>query len=449
MRFDNGTEILNKQDLVLAARRDWLKHVHEAAASGNPDLKRDSFIFRYFRDTDTDLVKKRYFNNPDESQAQAAAQAVIDDIDDHVNGKKSERLSLSQLTEAVCIAYKRGILKPEAALLYLGRIIKADTKSDARTKKYLEEICECEDKGSGAELIFNHDPRLEDYKAGLIYGKISDYFGKKGFKKESVETDEEETDKDKRILRYNDRPAKAADNKYDDVIRMLDSYERYVNDGSRKSIVSGSNDGLGWGSAKYREACENLYLRVYREKKDNRKEAYIPLWFDPVCGAGIFIVGSGKAGRRSVEAYLEREKHRNIHNRRTDKGKDDLSLDVYYAVVYFGTWYDNDEEMGLYDTPIHDDYSDVYGYDGDIAVTMKMTLYNSFDEAYGDLIRNRERFISCYERENYAISEIIREFLSRDECLYEDGHKTEEELAVTEEYRKEEAEARKKQNRLI
>ncbi len=270
---------------------------------------------------------------------------------------KYGRTNQYQLIEALVRAYENGKIDPEKALFLLSSFFDRDKRSAGRFRKKAEKITGSTGAKEAADLIFIEDAiGLSAYKDALILRTINDFFKRIG----------------------ND------DLSYGDDIRLLSEYMAFAGGTARNSL---NLNGKRLTDKRYLKYCEKLYSDVMHSKE--AKDSYIPLGFDEMTGAGIIIVGKNKISKRALRNF----------EKRTGK-----TLNVFFAVIYFESWYDeqtdefdsDDEVFNDIDSPDYDEYR-IFG---DIMISHGMALYNNLDEALMKLKERHGFFIGKYETES-------------------------------------------------
>ena len=395
MIIGGKTEIRSREDLYLQIWKDWIRHSKKADSEEYSGLRQDSFIYGYLKDLNDSMARKSLEN--------VEAEDVEGFLDECITGSGGQRTNNYRRLEILCAAYARGLVGPGRALYCLECIVKKDKKSAGSIEKWIKRIRGREDEETAAKTIFTDEPlELQKYRDRLLYRVINDKFKKYGFITEAETEENYGSENNKALITdYRVRSGKKVENLYDDDISMLDAYLSLK---SSKGPVSGNNDRSGdliLYDSKHKDVCCNQYLNLNagRQEYCEPLDAYIPLGFDPVTGAGVFIIGKNKVSRRALEAYKNR----------CDKKEKDKK--AFFAVVYFSNKLGEDPggEKYYYDCDKGDYYEgdDDDVYEGDGCILIKMTLYDDYEDAIKGLKDHKDYFFAQYGMENSNIDEDI------------------------------------------
>lgn len=393
MMIGGKTEIRNREDLYLQIWKDWTRHSKKIDSEEYSGSRQDSFIYIYLKDLNDSMARKSLEN--------VEPEAIEGFLDDCITGSGGQRSNNYRRLEILCAAYARGMVGPDRALFYLDHIVKKDKKTAGSIEKWIRDIRSKVDDETAAKSIFTDEPlELQKYKDRLLYRVINDKFKKYGFITEAETEENYGSEKNEPLITdYRVRSGKKVENLYEDDISMLDAYLSLR--GSNGS-VSGDDERRGdliLNDSRHKDVCSNSYLKLNANKEEYSEpgDAYIPLGFDPVTGAGIFIIGKNKVSRRALNAFRHRIQDSGGNERKGER-------EVYYAVVYFG-YVDCEDGEGKpygFDSDC-EDYCEDDGYQGDGTAYFKMTLYGDYEDALKGLNSHRDCFFWHYETENTEI----------------------------------------------
>ena len=324
MIIGGNREIRNYRDLYSTIKEDWELKQPVSACAYSDDPRHESFIYRYLKSVNDER-----------------AVVLAEDVAAAACGRFG-RTNQYQMVEALSIAYASGKVSHLKALSMLYALYDNDKRSSGTIRNWTDKVIEdSKNKKIAADAIFADDSRLREYKDKLIFRNINDFLKDSG----------------------------DADSLYGDDIRLLSEYTEFIGAVRVKNVSRFGKESGRLFDGKYREYCERLYSGVM-SSSEYATDAYIPLGFDEVTGAGLYITGRSKCSKSSLDNYADR------------KGK---PCDVFFAVICFESWYDENRDIETY---------------GDIMVGQSTMLFDSMDEALKYLKDSRGTFLEKYVLED-------------------------------------------------
>lgn len=321
MIIGGNKEIRNYRDLYSTIKEDWELKQPLPGNTYSDDPRHDSFIYRYLKRINDER-----------------AEMLSGDVESAVRGSLG-RTNQYQLIEAVSRSYGFGKISHLKALSLLEMLYDNDKRSSVTIRKWTDGIIGSSgNKKIAAELIFTDSrSKLPEYKDKLLFRNINDFL----------------------------KDSSGTDSLYGDDVRLISEFNEYLGRSKVKKGISPESDAGRLYDSRYRDYCERLYSGVM-SSGEYAPDAYIPLGFDEMSGAGLYIVGRNKCSKYSLDEY---------------DGRIGKPRDVFFAVICFESWYDENRDIKTY---------------GDIMVGQSIVLFDSMTDGLRYLKDRRGAFIEKY-----------------------------------------------------